>query len=335
MKVLVTGHEGYIGAVLTPMLQKAGHQVIGVDCGYFRTTDQHNRPRKDIRDLTAADLAGCQAVIHLAALSNDPMGNLLPELTYEINYRNSVRLAELAKQAGASRFLFSSSCSVYGLGSADGFATEESPLNPLTPYAISKIRTEEDVAKLASASFSPVFLRNATVYGWSPRFRSDLVLNNLAGWAYTSGEIRILSDGTPWRPIVHVEDVSQAFLVMLEAPRQAVHNQVFNVGVNDQNYQVSELASIVVQAFKGCQISYAQGGGPDPRSYRVDFSKLAAVVPAFHPKWNAKLGADELAHAYRQVRLTLDDFNGPRYVRLVQLKQLVQKGLLDERLRWR
>lgn len=323
MKVLVTGHEGYIGSVLTPMLLSAGHTVIGVDSGYFRTSEQESGLHKDIRDLTVADLAGCEAVVHLAALSNDPMGNLLPELTYEINYHSSVRLAELAKDAGTSRFLFSSSCSVYGLGSADDFATEGSPLNPLTPYAISKVRTEEDVARLANETFSPVFLRNATAYGWSPRFRSDLVLNNLAGWAYTSGEIRILSDGTPWRPITHVEDIARAFLVMLEAPRSSVHNQVFNVGVNHQNYQVSELASIVEQTFPGSKISYAEGGGPDPRSYRVDFSKLAEALPAYRPRWNASLGAEELLRAYRDAELTLEEFNGPRYVRLAQLKQLV------------
>ena len=335
MKVLVTGHEGYIGSVLAPMLQMAGHAVIGVDSGYFRTSQQEGGGRRDIRDLTIADLAGCEAVIHLAALSNDPMGNLLPELTYEINYHSSVRLARMAKEAGVSRFLFSSSCSVYGLGSADEFATEESPLKPLTPYAVSKVRTEEDVEKLASPYFSPVFLRNATAYGWSPRFRSDLVLNNLAGWAYTSGEIRILSDGTPWRPIVHVQDIGRAFLSMLEAPRAVVHNQVFNVGVNHQNYQVRQLAEIVQHTNPGCKISYAEGGGPDPRSYRVDFSKLATSVQAYRPSWNAPLGADELLQAYRQVGLTLDEFNGPRYVRLAQLKQLVHAGLLNETLRWR
>jgi nucleoside-diphosphate-sugar epimerase len=336
MKVLVTGHEGYIGSVLTPLLRQSGHQVVGVDCGYFREGDGKDTSlRKDVRDLTETDLAGCEAVIHLAALSNDPMGNLQPELTYAINYRASVRLAELAKEAGVHRFLFSSSCSVYGLASADEFATEESPLNPLTPYAISKVRTEEDVSRLADGSFSPVFLRNATVYGWSPRFRSDLVLNNLAGWAYTTKEIRILSDGTPWRPIAHVQDIAGAFLSMLEAPREAVHNQVFNVGADAHNYQVRQLAETVERVFPGSQVEYAQDGGPDPRSYRVDFSKLAQRVPEYHPRWDAAQGAAELLGAYRQTQLTFEDFNGPRYVRLAQLKQLVQSGALDETLRWR
>ena len=336
MKVLVTGHEGYIGSVLTPLLRQSGHQVVGVDCGYFREGDGKDASlRKDVRDLTATDLAGCEAVIHLAALSNDPMGNLQPELTYEINYRASVRLAGLAKEAGVERFLFSSSCSVYGLASADEAATEQSPVNPLTPYAISKVRTEEEVAKLASEAFSPVFLRNATVYGWSPRFRSDLVLNNLAGWAFTTQEIRILSDGTPWRPIAHVQDIARAFLAMLEAPRDAIHNQVFNIGANTHNYQVSRLAEIVQQTFPDCHVHYAEGGAPDPRSYRVDFSKLARLVPEYRPAWDAPRGAEELLGAYRGTQLTLEDFNGPRYVRLAQLKQLVHSGALDETLRWR
>lgn len=337
MKVLVTGHEGYIGAELSPSLRAAGHSVIGVDTGYFREAQEADTslPPRDIRDLTVEDLAGCDAVIHLAALSNDPMGNLQPELTYAINYHASVRLAELARLAGVKRFLFSSSCSVYGMASADEAATEDAPLNPLTPYAISKVRTEEDVSRLASAEFSPVFLRNATVYGWSPRFRSDLVLNNLAGWAHTTGEIRILSDGTPWRPLVHVQDLAQVFIAILEAPRGAIHNQVFNVGSNDQNYQVSQLANIVQQEFAGCKVSYAEGGGPDPRSYRVDFSKLRRLVPAFQTNWNAQRGAQQLAQAYARSRLTFEDFNGPRYVRLAQLKRLVESGQLDEAMRWR
>jgi len=336
MKVLLTGHEGYIGSVLTPLLQAAGHTVVGVDTGYFRQADgaQAQQPRRDVRDLELADLAGCQAVVHLAALSNDPMGNLQPELTAEINFHASLRLAELARQAGVERFLFSSSCSVYGLASADERATEESPLNPLTPYAISKVRTEQEVSRLADEHFSPVFLRNATVYGWSPCFRSDLVLNNLAGWAFTTQQVRILSDGTPWRPIAHVQDIARAFLALLEAPRTAIHNQVFNVGANRENYQVSRLANIVQAAFPGCQVLYAEGGGPDPRSYRVDFTKLARHVPAYRPAWNAQRGAQELLAAYRQVQLRLEDFNGPRYVRLAQLKQLVQSGALDETLRW-
>jgi nucleoside-diphosphate-sugar epimerase len=340
MNVLVTGHAGYIGSVLAPMLVAAGHAVTGVDVGYFRQqvpppdSEQMRTVQKDIRDLSVSDLEGIEAVIHLAALSNDPMGNLKLEWTQEINHLASVHLAELSKAAGVRRFLFSSSCSVYGLARPDELATEESPLNPLTAYAISKVRTEEDVARLAGPAFSPVFLRNATAYGWSPCFRSDLVLNNLAGWAYTIHEIRILSDGTPWRPLAHVQDISRAFITLLEAPTEAMHNQVFNVGANTQNYQVRELAGFVQQAFPGCQVNYAEKGGPDPRSYRVDFSKLSRRLPRYQPTWSAALGAQELYQAYQRAELSLEDFNGPRYVRLARLKELIESGRLDDTLRW-
>ena len=340
MNILLTGHEGYIGSVLAPMLVAAGHAVTGVDVGYFRQqvlppdSEQMRTIQKDIRDLSVPDLEGIEAVIHLAALSNDPLGNLKPEWTQAINHQASVRLAELAKAAGSRRFLFSSSCSVYGLAQPDELATEESPLHPLTAYAISKVRTEEDVANLAGPTFSPVFLRNATAYGWSPCFRSDLVLNNLAGWAFTTGEIRILSDGTPWRPLAHVQDIARAFITLLEAPTAAIHNQVFNVGANHQNYQVRELAGFVNQAFPCCQVSYAEKGGPDLRSYRVDFSKLGRRLPRYQPAWNAPLGAQELYQAYRQVQLNLEDFNGPRYVRLARLKELIDGARLDDTLRW-
>lgn len=274
------------------------------------------------------------AVIHLAALSNDPMGNLNPELTHEVNHRASVRLAELAKETGVSRFLFASSCSVYGLADGDKLVNEESPVHPLTAYAVSKVRTEEDVAKLADAEFSPVFLRNSTAYGWSRRFRADLVLNNLAGWAYTTGEVRILSDGTPWRPLVHVQDIGRAFLALLAAPRAVSHNQVINIGSSQQNYRVRELAGFVQQALPESRVSYADGGSPDPRSYRVDFAKLNRLLPDFQPLWDAQSGARQLAQAYQQSGLNLDDFNGPRYVRLAQLQTLSAAGQLDANLRW-
>lgn len=290
--------------------------------------------RRDVRDLTESDLAGVDAVIHLAALSNDPMGNLNPELTHEVNHRASVRLAKLAREAGVGRFLFASSCSVYGLAEGDSLVNEESAVHPLTAYAVSKVRTEEDVARLADADFSPVFLRNSTAYGWSRRFRADLVLNNLAGWAYTTGEVRILSDGTPWRPLVHVQDIGRAFLALLEAPRAAVHNQVINIGSSEQNYRVSELAAFVQEALPGSQVSYAPGGSPDPRSYRVDFAKLNALLPDFQPLWNAASGAQQLAEAYRETALSQADFSGPRYVRLAQLRALIDAGRLDSTLRW-
>lgn len=290
--------------------------------------------RKDVRDLTEEELAGVEAVIHLAALSNDPMGNLNPELTHEINHRASVRLAARARGAGVGRFLFASSCSVYGLAEGDALVNEESPVHPLTAYALSKVRSEEDVARLAGGDFSPVFLRNSTAYGWSRRFRADLVLNNLAGYAYTTGQIRILSDGTPWRPLVHVQDIGRAFLAALEAPRDAVHNQVINIGSSDQNYRVSELAAFVQQALPGSQVSYAPGGSPDPRSYRVDFARLSRLLPDFRPQWDAASGARQLAAAYQETHLSPADFNGPRYVRLAQLRALLDGGRLDDHLRW-
>lgn len=362
MNIVVTGHEGYIGSELVPLLLAAGHTVMGVDVGFFReetanggrlTVDvgpsavsddrlplsDYRSPtlrslRKDVRDLTESDLAGMDAVIHLAALSNDPMGNLNPELTHAINHRASVRLAEMSRGAGVRRFLFASSCSVYGLAEGDTLVNEESPVHPLTAYAVSKVRTEEDVARLADADFSPVFLRNSTAYGWSRRFRADLVLNNLAGWAYTTGEIRILSDGTPWRPLVHVQDIGRAFLALLEAPRNAVHNQVINIGSSEQNYRVSELAAFVQEALPGSQVSYAPGGSPDPRSFRVDFAKLNALLPDCQPLWNAVSGAQQLAAAYRETDLSQADFGGPRYVRLAQLRELIDAGRLDATLRW-
>ncbi|HVP21523.1 MAG TPA: SDR family oxidoreductase [Anaerolineaceae bacterium] len=340
MNVLVTGHEGYIGSVLTSVLVASGNYVTGVDVGYFRegrlppTSEQLNSIQKDIRDLDRADLEGYDAVIHLAALSNDPLGNLAPEWTDEINYRASVRLAELAKEAGVRRFLFSSSCSVYGMASPDELADEGSPLRPLTPYAVSKVKTEEDVSRLADSTFSPVFLRNATAYGWSPRFRCDLVLNNLAASAYANGEIRILSDGTPWRPIVHVQDIARAFLCMLEAPFEAIHNQVVNVGLNQQNYQVRDLAQIVQMAFIGCKVCYAENGGPDPRSYRVDFTKIASRFPSYQLAWNASLGTQELSQAYWRTGFKREELTGPRYIRLARINELLEAGRLDSSLRW-
>lgn len=333
MKVLVTGHEGYIGAVMAPVLRAARHEVVGVDTGFFAGG---RRLGRDIRDLERRDLQGIDAVIHLAALSNDPMGEINPAWTREINLDATARLAKLAKGAGVQRFLFASSCSVYGLGSEDAIATETSPLHPLTEYAVSKIRSEEALADLADDVFSPVLLRNATVYGWSPRFRADLVVNNLTAWAFTTGEIRILSDGTPWRPVVHVQDVAGAFAAALVAPRQVVHNQAFNVGVPGENYQIRDLAAVVHQVMPDCHVHIAgEGMGFDPRSYRVDFAKLAAALPAYRPRWNVKRGVEELLGAYRGVHLTEEDFKGPRYVRLARLKALLADGRLDETLRWR
>lgn len=340
MRVLVSGHLGYIGTVLTPFFQKSGHEVVGLDSDLYSTcTFGDDFPRvpailKDIRDVQVADLEGFDGVIHLAALSNDPLGNLNADLTYDINHRASVRLAELAKQAGVPRFLFSSSCSTYG-AAGDTILTEEADFNPVTPYGHSKVLVERDVAKLASDDFSPVFLRNATAYGASPRHRFDIVLNNLVAWACTTGLVYLKSDGSPWRPIVHIEDISRAFLVMLEAPREKIHNQAFNVGIDAENYRIREIAEIVRDTVPNCRVEYASDAEPDKRSYRVDFGKITRTFPEFKPQWNTRKGAMELFAAYQKVGLKLDEFEGPRYKRIDHIKRMLAEGKLGEDLRWR
>lgn len=338
MRVLVTGHKGYIGTVLAPMLQAGGHEVAGLDSDlYERCTFGEPPPevpwtRKDVRDVTAGDLEGFDAVVHLAGLSNDPLGDLDPGLTYAINHEASVRLAWLARAAGARRFVFASSCSNYG-AAGDELLTEGSPFRPVTPYGTSKVRVEQDVSRLADDDFSPTFLRNATAYGVSPRLRFDLVLNNLVAWAYTTGRVTLKSDGTPWRPIVHIEDISRAVLAVLDAPREAVHGQAFNVGRTSENYRIRELAEIVQATVPGSQIELTAGAGPDRRCYRVDCEKLPRTVPAFRPVWDARAGARQLYEAYRRIGLALEDFEGPRYRRIDHVKHLVATGVLDERLR--
>ncbi|MDD1444391.1 SDR family oxidoreductase, partial [Dolichospermum sp. ST_sed3] len=276
---------------------------------------------------------GSFSKFHLAAISNDPIGNLNPELTYEINHLGTVRLARLAKDAGVSRFLFSSSCSMYG-ASGDDILGEEAAFNPVTPYAHSKVLVERDVAELADKSFSPTFLRNSTAYGISPRLRFDLVLNNLVAYAYTSGLVYMMSDGTPWRPIIHIEDISRAFIAVLNVPREVIHNQAFNVGINDENYRIRELAEIVRDVVPGCRIEYAEGAGPDKRSYRVDFSKIFRVLPGFKPVWNARKGAEELFASYNKVSLTHEEFDGPRFKRINHIRHLLTTGQLGADLRW-
>jgi len=339
MRVLVTGHNGYIGCVMTQVLQSAGHEVSGLDTFYFADcgdgeSDRIQSMRKDVRDVVASDLEGLDAVVHLAALCNDPLGDLNPDWTYDINHAASLRLAELSKASGVRRFLYASSCSMYGKAGEE-LVDEDAPLRPLTPYAISKVRAEEDLSKMADANFSPVFLRNATAYGMSPRLRADVVLNNLVCWAHTTGKIRIMSDGTPWRPIVHIADIARAFAAAMVAPRNLVHNQAFNVGANEENYQVRELAEIVRAIVPGCEVEYAAGGGPDPRSYRVSFDKLRRVFPELKPAWNARLGAEEVYHGIRQAGITRSDFQGRRFIRLAQLKHLLDSDLLDSTLHWR
>jgi nucleoside-diphosphate-sugar epimerase len=339
MRILLTGSHGYIGAVLSPMLQSAGYEVTGLDSDLYHdcTFDGHAPAipilRKDIRDVTSSDLRDFDAVMHLAALSNDPLGNLNPNLTYEINHLASVRLATLAREAGAERFIFSSSCSTYG-AAGDSMLTEEAAFNPVTPYGESKVLVERDLGALADESFSPIILRNATAYGLSPRMRFDLVLNNLVAWACTTGKVFIKSDGSPWRPIVHIEDISRAFIAALEAPREQVHNQAFNVGKNTENYQIRELAEFVAEIVPDCQIAFAADAGPDKRNYRVDFSKIAKTLPGFQPEWDARRGVRELFAAYRRVGLVLEDFEGPRFNRIDHIRRLLATGRLDKELRW-
>lgn len=339
MRVLVTGHNGYIGSVMVPFLKKAGHDIVGFDtylyedCTFGDEVPDVPALRMDLRDVAPADLRGFDAVIHLAALCNDPLGNLNPGSTYDINHHASVHLAKMAKAAGVKRWLFASSCSLYGLA-GDEMLTEEAGFHPITPYGESKILTEQDVRPLADDSFSPVFLRNATAYGVSPRLRCDIVVNNLVGYAVTQGDVLIQSDGSPWRPLVHIEDISRAFLAVLEAPRELIHNQAFNVGRNDDNLRVRQIADMVKAVVPGCTIRYAEGGGPDPRCYRVDCSKIARTLPAFRPQWTVQKGVEELYRAFRDAGLTSAQFAGHRYLRLKQIKKLQDEGRLDADLRW-
>src|SRR5467141_2877480 len=339
MRILLTGHKGYIGTVMAPLIADAGHEVVGLDSDLFEQCTFGEPPRefpsirKDLRDVEHVDLEGFDAVIHLAGLSNDPLGNLNPDLTYDINYHASVRLARLAKEVGVRRFLFSSSCSTYG-AAGDKILDETADFNPVTPYGRSKVLVEQEVAKLASANFSPTFLRNATAYGVSPRLRFDLVLNNLVAWAYTTGRVYIKSDGTPWRPIVHIQDISRAFLAVLEAPRDLVHNQAFNVGRSEENYQIRDLAEIVRETVPGCKIEYAVDAGPDKRCYRADFSRISRALTGFQPQWDARKGARQLYEAYQNVDLRLEDFEGARYKRIDHLHGLLASRRLDSTLRW-
>jgi len=340
MKVLVTGHRGYIGTILVPMLLEEGYDVTGLDSDLYRKCtfgESINTPVKniikDIRDVNEYDLEGIDAVLHLAGLSNDPLGDLNPSLTKDINYQASVRLAELSRKMGVSRFIFSSSCSNYGAGGND-FLNEESDLRPVTPYGESKVLVEKEVSKLADENFSPVFLRNSTAYGVSPRLRFDLVLNNLVAWAFTTGQVFLKSDGTPWRPIVHIEDIARAFIATLKAPKEKIHNQKFNVGQTKENYRISEIAEIVKDTVPGSRVEFSEQSGPDKRNYRVNCDRIVNTLFDYKPQWNARQGAQQLYEAYKKYDIKLDDFEGPKYRRITHIKALISSGELRDDLRW-
>jgi nucleoside-diphosphate-sugar epimerase len=339
MRVLVTGSSGYIGSVLCPILEAAGHEVVGLDVGFYDGCDfgphvgQPPRLDLDVRDVEPEHLQGFDAIVHLAALSNDPLGDLSPELTHEINYHGTVRLARAARSAGVGRFVFASSCAMYGASDDDALLAEDAPLRPITAYAESKVRAEEALVGLDGDGFTTVAMRNATVYGVSSRLRLDIVLNNLAAWSHVTGRIRLLSDGASWRPLLHVRDLAKVACRMVEAPATLVSGRAFNIGSDEQNYVVRDLAEILADV-TGCEVELAGDASPDPRSYRVDFSALARAFPDLALDWNARRGAEELSAAYRDVGLTAEAFEGRAYVRLRQLRHLLDEHALDTDLRW-
>jgi nucleoside-diphosphate-sugar epimerase len=339
MKILVTGTEGYLGSLLPPLLIERGHEVIGVDTGYYKVGWLYNGTQvtaktlnKDIRNITAEDLQGVEAIVHMAELSNDPTGQLSPTITYDINHKGSVRLAKLAKEAGVRRFVYMSSCSVYGVAT-EGDVTEESSVNPQTAYAECKTLVERDVRPLADDDFSPTFMRNATAFGASPRMRFDIVLNNLSGLAWTTKEIKMTSDGTPWRPLVHALDICKAIVCAIEAPRDIVHNQIFNVGDTTNNYRVKEVAQIIADIFTGCKLSFGDSGA-DNRSYRVSFEKINTILPGFKCDWNAQRGAQQLFDLFSQIDMTEETFLSRGFTRLKQLEYLIRTQQIDQDFFW-
>lgn len=340
MRVLVTGHQGYIGSVLVPRLLAAGHDVVGLDTGLFADCvigeydDAVAGHRVDLRDVTAEACAGVEAVLHLGAICNDPIGNLNPDLTYDVNHRATIRLAEAAKAAGVRRFLFSSSCSLYGAGADDSLLDETAGFAPVTPYGESKILSERDLLALADDTFSPIFLRNATAYGFSPRLRGDLVVNDLVAHALLTGEVKLLSDGMAWRPLVHVDDIASAFLALLDAPLEVVHAKAYNIGQSSENYLIRDVAELVAELVPDSTVTFAAGAGSDARNYRVSCDLIAAEVPEFKPQWTVRSGIEQLIEEYRRTGLRIEDLTGERHQRLKRIKGLQSAGLLDEELRW-
>jgi nucleoside-diphosphate-sugar epimerase len=339
MRIIITGNNGYIGTVLTPMLLELGHELQGLDTNLYESCTFHtdlpleiNTLNKDIRDVEIRNLEGFDAIIHLAGLSNDPLGYFNPKITYEINHHASVKLARLSKKAGIKRFLYASSCSNYGVA-GDEFIDEEGDLNPITPYAISKMKVEEDLRKLADDHFSPVFLRNGTAYGFSPRIRFDLVVNNLVAWAYTTKQIYLKSDGSAWRPLVHIRDIAHAFIKILEAPLEIIHNQVFNIGNTSENYKVINLVEEIIKVIPDAEVKFAQGASADTRSYRVNCDKIQRLIPEYKPVWDVPKGIEELYESYKRINLHADDFESHRYKRVAHIKYLIDNGLLDHSLR--
>ncbi len=340
--ILVTGSAGYIGTVMMKFLKEHSLEAVGLDCNYYHGCEFYKNEKipfkhitKDIRDINEKDLRGISAIIHLAALSNDPLGEMNPSLTHEINYVASVRLAKLAKKSGVKRFIFSSSCSLYGISPDDQPIKEHGQLTPITAYAKSKVEAEQDISGLADSTFHPIFMRNATVYGLSGSMRLDLVVNNLSAWGFLNNKVAVNSDGTPWRPLIHVEDVCRAFIAAIKAPPEIINNQAFNVGLNAENYQVKEIARQVKEIIPGCQVKILNKTGPDERTYRVDFSKIRKALPEFKPIWSLKRGVEELYQGYENFGLTQKDFKSPKFFRMRWMNELIRSEKLDNKLKWK